>query len=79
MIEMVTEEISHKEIYERLCKVESKVDKVAKDTEDVVAAFKAASGAFMVLEWLAKLAKPIMWISGCVVAFAAIIHEYKQH
>lgn len=76
---MVTEEISHKEIYERLCKVESKVDKVAKDTEDVVAAFKAASGAFMVLEWLAKLAKPIMWISGCVVAFAAIIHEYKQH
>jgi hypothetical protein len=79
MIEMVTEEISHKEIYERLCKVESKVDKVAKDTEDVVAAFKAASGAFMVLEWLAKLAKPILWISGCVVAFAAIIHEYKQH
>lgn len=76
---MVTEEISHKEIYERLCKVESKVDKVAKDTEDVVAAFKAASGAFMVLEWLAKLAKPILWISGCVVAFAAIIHEYKQH
>ena len=76
---MVTEEISHKEIYERLCKVESKVDKVAKDTEDVVAAFKAASGAFMVLEWLAKLAKPLLWISGCVVAFAAIIHEYKQH
>lgn len=76
---MVTEEISHKEIYERLCKVESKVDKVAKDTEDVVAAFKAASGAFMVLEWLAKLAKPILWISGCVVTFAAIIHEYKQH
>jgi hypothetical protein len=76
---MVTEEISHKEIYERLCKVESKVDKVAKDTEDVVAAFKAASGAFLVLEWLAKLAKPILWISGCVVAFAAILHEYKQH
>lgn len=73
------EEVSHKEIYERLCKVEDKVDKLTKDTEDVVSAFRAASGAFMVLEWLAKLAKPLLWIGGCVVAFAAIIHDYKKY
>ena len=76
---MTTEEVSHKEIFERLCKVEAKVDKVSKDTEDVVAAFKAASGAFMVLEWLAKLAKPLLWIGGCIVAFAAILHDYKKY
>ncbi len=76
---MGQEEVSHKEIYERLCKVEDKVDKLTKDTEDVVSAFRAASGAFMVLEWLAKLAKPLLWIGGCVVAFAAIIHDYKKY
>ena len=76
---MITEDISHREIYDRLVAVESKVDKVSKDTEDVVAAFKAAAGAFMVLEWLAKLAKPVLWISGCVIAFAAILHDYKKY
>lgn len=77
---MATEEdISHKEIYERLCKVEAKVDKVAEDTEGMVKAFNAAAGAFTVLEWLAKLAKPILWLSGCVLAFAAILHDYKKY
>lgn len=76
---MGQEDISHKEIYDRLIAVECKVDKVAKDTEDVVAAFKAASGAFAVLEWLAKLAKPLLWIGGCIVAFAAILHDYKKY
>lgn len=77
---MATEEdISHKEIYERLCKVEAKVDKVAQDTEGMVNAFNAASGAFTVLEWIAKIAKPILWLSGCVLAFAAILHDYKKY
>lgn len=74
---MTTEDVSHKEIYERLCKVESKVDKVAKDTEDVVSAFKAASGAFTVLEWLAKVAKPLLWIVATVAAFVTIAHNTK--
>jgi hypothetical protein len=73
------EDISHKEIYERLCKVETKVDKVAQDTEGMVNAFNAASGAFTVLEWIAKIAKPILWLSGCVLAFAAILHDYKKY
>jgi hypothetical protein len=73
---MATEDISHKEIYDRLIAVETKVDKVAKDTEDVVAAFKAASGAFLVLEWLAKVAKPVLWIGGTIAAFLAMFHNY---
>jgi len=31
----------------------------------MVKAFEAASGAFLVLEWLAKIAKPILWIAAC--------------
>jgi hypothetical protein len=73
----MTEEVSHKEIYERLCKVEAKVDKVAKDTEGMVSAFNAASGAFTVLEWIAKVAKPVLWIIATVAAFVTIAHNTK--
>lgn len=59
-------EVSHNEIYERLIAVENKVDRVAQDTKDVVDAFHAAQGAFIVLEWLAKAAKPIIFIVGIV-------------
>ena len=71
-------EVSHNEIYERLCKVEAKVDKVAKDTEGMVAAFNAASGAFTVLEWLAKVAKPLLWIGGCVAALITLFHQNQK-
>jgi hypothetical protein len=68
----MTDEISHKEIYVRLCEVEAKVDKLQTNTEDVVKAFNAAQGAFTVLEWLAKAAKPILWIGATVAAFTAL-------
>lgn len=74
-----SEDVSHKEIYDRLIAVECKVDKVSKDTEDVVTAFKAASGAFMVLEWIAKIAKPVLWISATIAAFVAMLHNYKNN
>jgi hypothetical protein len=74
---MESKDISHNEIYERLCKVEAKVDKVAQDTEGMVAAFNAASGAFTVLEWIAKVAKPVLWIVATVAAFVTIAHNSK--
>ena len=70
-------EVSHNEIYERLIAVETKVDKVSKDTEGMVAAFNAASGAFTVLEWIAKVAKPLLWIVATVAAFVTIAHNTK--
>lgn len=73
------QEISHKEIYDRLVKVEAKVDKVAKDTEGMVHAFTAASGAFTVLEWIAKLAKPILWTLGSIAAIVAVLQDYRSH
>ena len=74
---MEKQEISHNEIYERLCKVEAKVDKVAQDTEGMVSAFNAASGAFTVLEWIAKVAKPVLWIIATVAAFVTVAHNTK--
>lgn len=70
------EEVSHKEIYERLCEVESKVDKLTQDTKDVVEAFHAAQGAFTVLDWLAKIAKPLLIIGGFL---AAVMAYYSGH
>jgi len=49
-------EVSHAEIYERLIAVESKVDKVAQDTKDVVDAFHAAQ--LRSLFWIGLLKLP---------------------
>ena len=73
----MTEDISHKEIYVRLCEVEAKVDKLQVDTASVVTAFQAAQGAFTVLEWLAKAAKPILWIGGVVAALGVMWDQIK--
>jgi len=61
-------EVSHREIYDRLVAVEAKVDRIDVNTDGVVKAFEAASGAFLVLEWIAKAAKPIIFIVGVVAA-----------
>lgn len=72
------EEVTHKEIYERLLAVETKVDKLNEETENVVKAFSAAEGAFTVLEWIARAAKPLLWIAGVVTAFSFMIAEYRK-
>jgi hypothetical protein len=70
-------EVTHKEIYDRLIAVETKVDRIEKNTEGVVKAFEAAQGAFTVLEWLGKLAKPILWIGGLVAAAGIVWQNVK--
>lgn len=60
------EEVSHKQIYDRLLAVEQKVNEIDDNTKGLVAAFTAAQGAFTVLEFLGKLAKPILWVGGLV-------------
>lgn len=59
---MLKDEVTHEHIYDRLLAVESKVDNIEKNTEHVIKAFNAASGAFQVLEWIAKAVKPIIII-----------------
>ena len=71
-MEPTKEEVTHKEIYVRLCEVEAKVDKLQQDTAHVVTAFNAAQGAFIVLEWIAKAAKPILWVVGSIAAVVTL-------
>lgn len=72
-------EVSHAEIYSRLILVEQKVDRIDQNTQGVVAAFQAASGAFLVLEALGKLAKPILYVSGLMVAAGIYWQTFKDH
>jgi hypothetical protein len=65
-------EVSHEQIYERLVAVEQKVDRIDNNTKGLVEAIDAAQGAVKVLGWIASLAKPILWISGLVMAAGAI-------
>ena len=73
------EDISHREIYERLISVEHKVDTIGNDTKDVVAAFNSAKGAFLVFEWIGKLAKPIIWLVGLSTIILAAYEQLKSH
>ena len=74
----MTPEDSHSAILERLAVVEAKVDKVSQDTVDVVEAFHAAQGAFTVLDWIARAAKPLLWVAGVITAFSFMISEYRK-
>lgn len=74
---MNQDDISHKEIHDRLLAVEVKVDRIEKGTANVIAAFNAAQGAFTVLEWLGKLAKPVIWFGGLIAA-AGVLWENSR-
>ena len=65
-------EVSHEQIYNRLLAVEAKVDEIDKNTKDLVEAISAAKGAVKVLNWIASVAQPVLWIGGLVVAAGAI-------
>jgi len=73
----MNEDISHYEIYQRLIEVEAKVDLLHKETRAMVETFKAVEGAFTVLGWIAKAAKPLLWIGGVVAAISIMYAELK--
>jgi len=62
------DEISHKDIYDRLVAVESKVDKIDAQTTEVVSAFENAKGAFIALDWLSRFAGKILKVVGFCAA-----------
>jgi hypothetical protein len=62
------EEVSQKQIYDRLVEVEAKVDKLDVNTQEVVVAFQSAKGAFIALEWLSRFAGKILKIVGFCAA-----------
>ena len=75
----MTKDITHREIYDRLVAVETKVDALTDNTKDVVSAFAAAQGAFKVLETLGKIAKPLLWFSLWVGGLTAALTTFWEH
>ena len=71
------EEVSHKEILDRLVAVERKVDEVHTETRTMVAAFQAVDGAFTVLGWIAKVAKPLLWVGGLITAISVLYAQIR--
>jgi len=72
-------EVSHAQIYERLIKVEEKVDSIDKNTKGLVEAINAAQGAIKVLEWIAAAAKPILWVGLAFTAIGVAWQNFKSH
>lgn len=64
--------VSHEQIYNRLLAVEAKVDTIDKNTSDLVGAIDAAKGAVKVLNWIASIAQPVLWIGGLILAAGAV-------
>jgi hypothetical protein len=71
-------EVTHKQIYDRLLAVETKVNEIDKNTSGLVEAIDAMQGAMKVLGWVASLAKPILWIGGLVMAAGAVWQTFLK-
>ena len=72
-------DISHAQIYERLIKVEEKVDRIDNNTKGLVEAINAAQGAIKVLGWIASAAKPILICMGLITAIGIAWQNFKSH
>lgn len=69
------EEVTHKQIYDRLVAVETKVEHIDQNTIKIRDAFDSLEGAFTVLGWIATAAKPILWIVAGATALYAFIEN----
>lgn len=79
----MTENVTHIDILIRQVETEKALQDLAKEvselkenTKNMVAAFNAASGAFIALEWIAKVAKPIIYLVGII---GAAYMAFKGH
>ena len=73
------EEVSHKEIYERLILLEGKVNALDEHTKGMVDAFEAAQGAFKALNFIASVAKPLLTISALLAGLYLSLQNGFRH
>ena len=72
------EDVTHRQIYDRLVEVEKKVDELDRNTVKVVEAFDSVKGAFTVLGWIASAAKPILWIVAGAPALYGVFENFVR-
>lgn len=68
----MADQISHEQIYERLCLVEKKVDEIDNNTKSMVDVMTSLQGAFKVLGWIGSAAKPILWLAALIGSWSMI-------
>lgn len=56
------------DVYERVIQLEAEVKDLREDAKGVLEAFNAAKGAFTALEWIARIAKPMIYVVGLIGA-----------
>ena len=83
-VDVVVREVTPSEILDRIEKLEQtneslnrEVQGLRVETKDMLAAFQAAQGAFMFLEWLARAVKPLLFIGGLIGAFILWVKGVK--
>ena len=69
---------SVKKLEAGLAKNTALTEQVASNTTDVVEAFRAASGAFKVLEYIGKAARPMFWLISVVAGATAFWTTVKS-
>lgn len=69
---------SVKKLEAGLAKNTALTEQVASNTSDVVDAFRAASGAFKVLEYIGKAARPMFWLISVVAGGTALWTSIKN-
>jgi hypothetical protein len=72
------EDVTHKEIYDRLIAVEGKVDSIDTNTKGLVDAFNSLQGAFKVIGWIGAAAKPILWVAGAFTAASLFWSQFVK-
>lgn len=66
-------DVTHRDIYDKINSIENdliivkeQVKQMQTSTKDLLVAFNAAHGAFQVLEWIAKITKPLIVVVGFI-------------
>ena len=70
-------EQQNKELADTIGELSNKVQTSFGQLEDVLIAFQAASGAFKVLEFLGKIAKPLVAIGAAITGILALWGKFK--
>lgn len=64
------------ELQAKVDALEKKVDALLAPVEQIKSILEAAAGAFRVLEFLGKLAKPVLWLGTVVGSLSYYIAKY---
>jgi len=74
---METSQVTHEQIYERLCEVEKKVTEIDGNTKVLVEIAKNLEGFITVCRWIGKISMPILWLAGLLGAITMMYDQMK--